>query len=208
MIVATMTEKELFREISSDLLNASKYSQYQDNKFRRLVLKSNKYPVYWDLKYRSPKSNNWLIFFEGRSKKEVGDYGRVVFINYFDSPHGVYAVMPAFTNNRPHLVIYLPHFFSRYANRANVNKSGVELITNYFRYNSSYVYAYHEKMTSEDTFVQEVYGSSKEGVALGLMSVDGSVLFKTFITYEMSKGEQIELFANNEKIRREIHEKP
>lgn len=207
MIVHTMSEKELLVEIRSDVHNANVYSKYQDNKFRRLVLKSKKYPVYWNLKYKSPKNNKWLIFFESRSKKEVGNFGRIIFVTYFNSPHGIYAIMPAFTNSAPHLVIYPPHFFSRYANRAGVDKSGVELLVNYFKYNSSYVYAYGNKMTVEGSYLLEVYGSSKDGVALGLMSSCGNVLFKTFIIYDMSKGEQIETFASNENLRKEIHEK-
>ena len=64
-------------------------------------------------------------------------------------------------------------------------------------------------LTSEDgqTMTREVYGSTKEGVAMGVMTVEGNVLFRTFVTYDMLKGEQIEKYTKNEEIRREIHEK-
>ncbi len=75
----------------------------------------------------------------------------------------------------------------------------------YFIDNSSYVYDVNNKQISENTFIQEVYGSTKDGIALGFMSINQNILFKTFITYEMTKGEQVEKFANNEKIRQEIH---
>lgn len=44
-----------------------------------------------------------------------------------------------------------------------------------------------------------------EGVALGYVSAEGNILFKTFVTYDMLKGEQIAKFIENEKIRQEIH---
>ncbi len=50
-----------------------------------------------------------------------------------------------------------------------------------------------------------MYGSTKDGVALGWHTTGGNVHFKTFITYEMTKGDQIEIFAQNEKIRQELH---
>ena len=52
----------------------------------------------------------------------------------------------------------------------------------------------------------EVYGSTKDGVAMGVLTNEGNVLFRTFVTYDMLKGDQIETFTKNEQIRREIHD--
>ena len=53
-----------------------------------------------------------------------------------------------------------------------------------------------------------VYGSSLEGVAMGVKIANVNIiLFKTFITYEMTKGKQISVFARNEEIRKEIYGK-
>ena len=41
-------------------------------------------------------------------------------------------------------------------------------------------------------------------IAIGNVTETGNVFFKTFITYEMTKGEQVEKFAHNEKIRKEF----
>lgn len=38
------------------------------------------------------------------------------------------------------------------------------------------------------------------------MTECGNILFKTFVTYDMLKGEQVEKFTRNEEIRKEIHE--
>ena len=39
-----------------------------------------------------------------------------------------------------------------------------------------------------------IYGASSHGVALGIVLNDEAYLFKTFITYAMTKGEQIPLY--------------
>lgn len=206
MIVYTMTESEVVQEVTSDMVNAFKYSDAKDQKFRRMVIKSNRFPVYAHSIYTSPRKNIWLILFEARTKKEIGEDCRITFVTCYNSPHGYYAVMVSFTNNRQHLIMYPPHFFSRYAERCGINLSGIDLMIRYFKMNASYVYALKDVSLSNSLIRTEVYGSSKEGVAMGFRSVEGNILFKTFITYDMTKGEQITNFAENEKIRQEIHE--
>ncbi len=206
MIVYTMDEKELIKEVELDYFKVFNYSERLDNKWRRLVIKSRRFPVKTNTLYESPKKNKWILLFEARNKKEIGDMSRVTFVCYYNSPHGYYAIMPTFTNGKHHFIIYPPHFFSRFAKRCKIELSGVALIRNFFIENSTYVYDVQDKQINENTYRKEVYGTTKDGIALGFMSVNNNVLFKTFITYEMTKGEQIEKFANNEKIRQEIHE--
>lgn len=206
MIVHTMSETELFKEVTTDLVNAFKYSDAKDQKFRRMVIKSTRFPVYAHSLYLSPRKNNWIILFEARSKKEIGEESRITFVTYHNSPHGYYAVMVSYLNNRQHLIVYPPHFFSRYAERCNIELSGIALITRFFKLNCSYAYQFNNIPLQADKFVTEIYGSTLEGVAMGVETIERNVLFKTFITYDMTKGKQIEAFAENEKIRREIHE--
>lgn len=207
MIVFTMEESEIMKEIKTDFPHVYKYSEHYDSIFRRKVVKAKKYPIFMNVAYISPKKNKWLIFYEARSKKEFGKYSRLAFVTYIESERGIYAIMTAFTNSNPHLVIYQPHFFKRYSERFGIDMSGISLITHYFTSNHSYVYSYSTHIISKDSYQEEVFGSSKDGVALGIRTTGGNVLFKTFITYSMTKGEQIEVFAKNEKIRQEIHEK-
>lgn len=202
-----MTEGELTAEIQADYLNAFRYSDHIDKKFRRLVLKARKYPVFADFFYYSPRKNRWILLFEARKKKEVGDMARITFVCYFDSPHGYYVVMPTFTNGKQHLIIYPPHFFSRYASRCGVEKSGIKLLAHFFRRNNSYVYDTERVQLSDTSYRDEIRGSTADGVAMGFLSVEGNVLFKTFVSYDMLKGEQVATFTRNEEMRKEIHEK-
>jgi len=149
MLVHSMTEEEILNEINTDNINAMRYSDHYDNKFRRKVLKAKKFPVKSSLYYQSPRKNNWIILFEARNKKETGDFCRITFIAYLDSPHGFYAIMPTITEGERHLVFYPPHFFSRYANRCKIDLSGAELINHFFCFNASYVYGHIETGDSD-----------------------------------------------------------
>jgi hypothetical protein len=202
-----MTEQELMREIKTDYVNVFRISDYHDNKFRRKVIKATRFPIFWDYEYLSRRKNKWLIFLEARSKKEIGDSSRITLVCTYQNKNGHHAVMVTYMDKKSHLIIYPPHFFSRYAERCGIDLSGIELIKRFFKHNASYVFDIHDISISDDAFRREIYGSTKEGIALGMLSTEGNIMFKTFITYDMTKGEQIAKFAENEKIRQELHEK-
>lgn len=76
-----------------------------------------------------------------------------------------------------------------------------------FTRNFSYVYDFEEKRAFNgvgNMCIKEVHASCNDGIAIGNVTETGNVFFKTFITYEMTKGEQVEKFAHNEKIRKEF----
>ena len=198
MIVHTMTEQELHKEFFSDMINAHKgFSDASGLKFRRMVLKATRFPVYAYSFYVSSRKNKWLILLEAKSKKDIGENSRINLIAYYESDHGIYAIMLAWKNKISNLILYTPHFFTRYAERMNLTLPRIELIKHFFTFNYSYVYSYNK------SDVSAVYGSTVDGIALGKRSELGNVVFKTFITYDMCKGEQIEKFAESEKYREE-----
>ena len=198
MIVDTMTEKELYNEFFSDMITAHRgYSDTNGQKFRRMVLKAKRFPVYAHSFYVSPRKNKWLILLEAKSKKDIGLNCRINLIAYYESDHGIYAIMLAWRNKKSYLILYPPHFFTRYAERMNLTLPRIDLIRHFFTFNYSYVSSYNKSDLSA------VYGSTVDGIALGKRSELGNVVFKTFITYEMCKGEQIEKFAESEKFREE-----
>lgn len=204
MITPYMTEAELLEEIKKDLPDVINISNNKDVKVRRIIQKSVLFPIYIHSYVTSPRKNKWIILWEARSKKNVGDDSLISFVCYQETPHGRYAYMPTWADKKLILIVYPPHFFSRFAERMNLSLTGVDLIKRYFEKNNSYAF----ELSIADNARQEIYGSSLDGVALGLRSIEHNIiLFKTFITYDMSKGSQIETFARNEEIRKEIHEK-
>ena len=87
-----------------------------------------------------------------------------------------------------------------------MNYYGKKLITEYFIRNSSFVFD-HKSTIYDNIKIIEVAASTNDGVGLGYVLLEGDTFLKTFITYEMLKGEQIEKYTENEKIRKEIHDK-
>lgn len=205
MIVHTMTEKEIEKEVLNDMFNAFRWEDKNHNKFRRLVLKSSRFPIYFYHVYDSPKKNRWLILMEARNRKEIGDNSRVTYVTTYNSPHGVYAIMVSFVNKNSQLVFFPPHFFKRFRERTGRKDTGMKLLINYFRHNSGFVYDTVITSVGNDNYITEIAGSTRDGVALGILSIHNNVLFKTFVTYDMLQGEQIEKYTQNEKIRKEIH---
>lgn len=206
MLVYGMTEKEMANEVISDMVNAFRFEDVNQNKFRREVLKASRFPIYRHFEYTSPRKNKWLVFYEARTKKEFGDNCRITFVVTHNTPHGVYATLVSWVEGKPQLIMYPPHFFSRFRERMQLNATGIELMKLFFRHNASYVYEVKQVQVTQDTYINEIYGSCKEGVALGVLTVENNILFKTFITYDMLKGEQVNKFIENEKLRKEIHE--
>lgn len=198
MITAAMTECELLNEIQTDFQTVFRVSDYRNNKWRRLVMAQRKFPLFACMPYTSPKKNRWLILLEARTRKEHGDKSRVTFICLRESPEGVYAYMiitvKYYTNTV--LLTFPPHFFSRYAERNHVDKHGVELITHFFTLNNSFAFDYKGI---------EAFGSTTEGVCLGKRSESGNIMFITFITNDMTKGEQVTRAALLEECRKEMH---
>ena len=196
MIVYSMTEKELHNEFINDFENVFRYAKNLHSKFRHVVISNKKFPMIKHHFYSSPQKNNWIIIFEAKNKKEIEGKSRVSFICLIDSPKGFYAITPNLKNKKK-LILYAPHFFSRYAERGKVEKTGKNLISWYFTRNDSSLFRIKEKHAQATT---------EEGIALGVKSSNENLIIKTFITYAMAKGEQVEDFSFSEKIRQEIHD--
>lgn len=206
MIVSSMSEEELINEVTTDYVNVFRYSDHLDNKFRRIVVKSKIFPVTACKEYVSPRKNRWLIFLEARSKKETLDRSRITLVVTFEAPNGTHAVMGTFTNGRMHYIIYPPHFFARYRQRViKEDITTTDLIKRFFKFNQGYVYTLKDTPKFGNLALREVYGTTRDGVAMGFMTTHQNVLFKTFITFDMLKGEQIETFTANEKLRQELN---
>ncbi len=209
MITASMNEEEATKALLQDYKKFIHYSDLNfDKKFRREVLHAYTFPIYRRYTWISPQKNKWTIIYEARNKKEIGDNSRITSFCTVDFQIGKYVFMPTFTNGSFHWIIYPPHLFSRYSQRCELEMNGSELHDRFFKYNASYVYETKETIIEKEGkkfMVQEVYGSTKDGVVMGIYTIQNNILFRTFVTYDMLKGEQIEKFTKNEKIRKEIH---
>lgn len=208
MITASFTERELVDEIKKDIGNILMISDAKDKKVKRIILKASVFPVRVHSFVTSPLKNKWMILWEAKTKKNIGDNSIITFVCLHETTHGRYAYMPTWVDGNLRLIVYPPHFFSRYSARMEIPLFGVDLIKHFFERNASYGFTHQTEYIADQSTVEHVYGSCTDGVALGVQSAMGdAVLFKTFVSYPMLKGKQIEDFAKAEEFRKEIHEK-
>lgn len=206
MITTTMTAEELPNEIKADYPNVLAISDGKDVKVSRIIKRSGIFPVRIHSFVTTKRKNKWLILWESHSKKEIGDNCRISFICYHDTGHGKYAYMPVFVKGQMVLLAFPPHFFSRFAERMDIDLTGEDLMKRYFEVNNSYSFTFsHEEV--DGGYRENVLATCKEGIAMGFKAVGLDVfLLKTFITYDMCKGDQIESFSKSEEFRRIQHE--
>ncbi len=207
MYTATMTVEELVSEFKADLPQIVEISNAKQAKVDRIIKKSVLFPVYLHAFVKTRRGNDWFILFEAKSKKNMGDNVLMALVSLINMQDGRYAMMWSSVYDRPQFIMFTPHFFQRFAQRVGIELTGIELIHRYFKINPSYGFNVSRERIG-DKEKTNVYGSTVEGIALGVRIYTESnvILFRTFITYDMCKGEQIEEFARAEEIRREIHE--
>lgn len=207
MLTYAMTLEEMEKELTTDMFHLMRYLDHQENQYRRMVLKATRFPFRMKpVFYTSPRKNQWMVLTEVPSRKAVhSDDSKTTFVCMLNHSNGIFCFMPLFLDNKMWIMAYLPHFFSRYASRTGLTIHGKPLIQHYFTYNASYVYKVNEG-TEDGKYAIRFAASSLHGVGLGL-AFNQILLFKTFLTYDMLRGEQAEIYLKNEKIRQEIHEK-
>lgn len=200
-----MTADEIAAEVKSDFKDIVQKSDFKQHKVDKLIQKASVYPVYVHTELVSKKKNKWLVLWEAKSKKNVGDKSLVTFICFYELHNGRYAVMPSFFQGKMTYLIFVPHFFARYALRYNIELKGIDLIRRFFKHNSSFAFTYKNQIIEENKYRVHVYGKSSEGAALGLKlnTKEDMILFKTFISEAMFRGQQIADFAEKEDIRKE-----
>lgn len=202
MIVYTMTEDQLICEVIEDFKTVMSLSNDKDKKVAKLIRKRTIFPVKFHSFVTTKRKNNWIILWEALDRTNVCDKSLISFVCYYYTPRGKYAIMPTFNKGNIILLMFPPHFFSRFGKRSGINLIGKELIKRYFEVNYNFGFSYN----TDPDGTHNVYGSSIEGIALGIEIEDQLILFKTFITYDMCRGQQVEVFAQSNQIREEMQE--
>ena len=207
MIVIGMTYDEIITEVNKDVADVFELSCKKDAKIKRIIQKSHLFPVRLYSFVTSSNKNRWLLTWEAYSRKHVGDNILFSMICIINNKNGRIAIMPSFQNlQRPLFFIFLPHFFQRFAERMQIDATGEELIRRFFQFNVNFSIDTKRQMVSDTQYTIESTATSPDGISLGYQLADGNFFFKTFITYDMAKGEQIEAFRTSELRRVESHE--
>ncbi|MGL4328500.1 MAG: hypothetical protein ACRCS7_13680 [Tannerellaceae bacterium] len=180
MITFNMTPKEVYNEIFREYNDVLRFSYTKHKPFNRRVVKASVFPVRAYAEYTSKYRNNWFLFFHAESKKQIGPNPLLIVVCYANMQDGYYAYYAgASTIGTFHVCIYPPHFFQRYAQRAEVDKTGVALIRHYFQRNNCFMYDIIKKDDEEI-----LRGVTEEGVLFGKNIGDGVAIMKTFIGWD------------------------
>ena len=186
-----MTHAEVYAELSKEREAVTTWWRHQLDDQRRRALKCTRFPMHIWKEYTSTRKNRYLFFsrvFDKHMKRILTGVG---VIRHTSEGMTVYTTWLGDQKLISPMVL-TPHMWKRYAERAKVDKHGIDLIKHYFLNNP------HGK----DSDNQKVVGRSvrwngedhlsccvTEGVLLG-QEFDKYYLVRTFITYDMTTGMQ------------------
>ena len=186
-----MTHEEVYLELSKEREAVTVWWRHQLDDQRRRALKCTRFPMHIWKEYTSTRKNRYLFFsriFDKHMKRILTGVG---VIRHTSEGMTVYTTWLGDQKLISPMVL-TPHMWKRYAERAKVDKHGIDLIKHYFLNNP------HGK----DSDNQKVVGRSvrwngedhlsccvTEGVLLG-QEFDKYYLVRTFITYDMTTGMQ------------------
>ena len=183
MLVETMTHAEVFDELARDLPNLERFLTRQEKMMRRYALKHdrNDFPMSLIGKYTSPRRIKYVIIVF--LMKRNADYCYYSVSTTRHTPAGNEVFMcKSHEDVKMAKVVCLPHAIKRYGERMKFTETGDELI---------------KKMLVRSFKGDMLYSlSTKDGAFLGKQNGDIFVT-KTFITYDMMSGLQLEEFSKH-----------
>ena len=133
MIVPSMTVQEIHKEVFEDFKTLrNKLDEFQKD-FKRMVLKSNCYPLTKSFEYKTRKKKNLFIIGFTALKRSAWKKPIISTYGVYSRPEGKYVVAPSLDMNIS--TIYPPHFFKRYRERILKDESisNEDIIRHYFK---------------------------------------------------------------------------
>jgi len=175
-------EQVLYRMVKIDL-----------RKYER-VLKKNKAKgsmMFEPIVFKSKNLNEYVIQLSSSGLKEIRRSGpRFKIYLIYQRPEGYYAALNLESNvTNPNFYIFPPHFFQRYQERFlhQPELSQRETIMAFFQNKNTL--AFQSELDEDGEFISVF----KDGYMLGNAIDDDVVIMKTYLNFDMLKGEQIKL---------------
>lgn len=206
-----MTHEEVYEELSREREAVTTWWRHQLYDQRRRALKCTRFPMHIWREYTSTRKNHYVFFSRVFDKHMKTILTGVGVIRHTSEGMTVYTTWLSDQQLISPMVL-LPHMWKRYAERANVDKHGIDLVKHYLLNNPH----------GQDTDNQKVVGRSvrwngedhlsccvTDGVLLG-QEASKYYLVRTFITYDMTTGmQQAEFETQRTKILtdREMYDK-
>ena len=197
MLVDSMTFDEVRKEVMSEYDTMLRIAYYRKKSAEHFAKRQTKFPCVYLTEWMSPKKNRWLIMYilfkRNTHKGKAGIMG-CCFQKY---PKGFALHQTALNYNKDvYITTYLPHFFERYAERMHVDKTGVDLIKHFYRHNHAADNDTTQELSGKGSRTDNsIHMCFDEGIGMGEYLNFEHVVLKTFVTYDMTSGEQKEVFS-------------
>lgn len=115
MIVPSMNLQEISKEVLDDIRTFGNKLTACGKDFKKIGLRSSRYPVIKTYECKSLQKKNQFIFILKALKRSHLHIPFVTAYTVYSRPEGRYAILPEIKNNRT--MVYPPHFFKRYRER-------------------------------------------------------------------------------------------
>ena len=196
MIVHTMTHTEVYAELDKDRENVARWYDHQSEIYRRRALKTQKFPVTWWLDYTSPRKNRYLIGITC-TRRKFDKYHAITTIALRREQRGYSVYLIKISSYSPiKKTVFVQHAFDRYAERANIEKTGLDLVRHFLEHQYGGRVITDQRLAGRSVRYNgrnHKFIAMQEGVMLGDME-DGIFIVRTFITYDMATGLQRDEF--------------
>ena len=207
MIVPSMTVKDIHKEVFEDLENLKYKMDECHNEFKKVVLRSSRYPVTRSYEFKTREKRN--LFFVDFTALKRSDWKKNILTIYaiYSRPEGMYAVVPKIDMNL--ISIHPPHFFTRYRERIlkDDSLSNLDVIKKYFKnswgftvavVNQDFETVYHRFENGGKNDKVSFVGATSEGYCFG--EKQGNVhIIKTIISEDMLFENQKFVFSELKK---------
>lgn len=190
MLVPSMTNEEIIREIELDYDVVKRKCDYLGNRLRKISIKSRK-TIIKSIKYTSPRKNNWLLVFEVNKKVTYSS-------RYVYTKHDGFSAYGCLDEIKDGIVLITKHFLDRYNERflKRPNISIIDILSTFL-----------ERNTDMDIIMQmgdeyRIFSTIVDGVALGngyICKGYNIRIIKTFITNNMLFDSQESKYNNIKK---------
>lgn len=197
MYTWTMSWLERNREFQHDQQVMEPMRQYTASRLRKFVRKAKTFPHYHLQEVSTPSKNRYLWLFMFADRQACREF-RYQFLSFalIQSEKGVF-VFTSFEGSEEETgsVLFIPHFFSRYAERTGqAFSTPMSCIEAYLTRNFPAMACRNALSFSSEaaSTSYEVCAASEDGVGLGLCDPTDKhcILLKTFITFDMLRSAQ------------------
>ena len=195
-----MTHEEVYQELERDREAVTTWWRHQLTNQRRRALKCTRFPMHIWREYTSARKNRYIFFSRVFDKHMKTILTGVAVIRH--TSDGMTAYTTWLSDQRlisP--MVLTPHIWKRYAERAHVEKHGMELVKHYFKSNPHGADSRNQKIVGRSVrWNGEDHLSCcvTDGVLLG-QQYGRLFVARTFITYDMCSGLQQQEFETKRK---------